>query len=154
VSFAAMFSLSILSLIFALQVDSLQSLIKITFSIAAGVAPVYILRWVWYRINAWSQLSAMLSSAIFTLIYPKIHTILPFAEFPMEEARVLVVTILTSFIWLIVTFLTENQRLEIQDKMQSIVESSRQFFNRLLIAIILGVCFLVFVAWIWSVILK
>jgi hypothetical protein len=72
----------------------------------------------------------------------------------MEEARVLVVTILTSFIWLIVTFLTENQRLEIQDKMQSIVESSRQFFNRFLIAIILGVCFLVFVAWIWSVILK
>jgi F0F1-type ATP synthase membrane subunit a len=72
----------------------------------------------------------------------------------MEEARVLVVTILTSFIWLIFTFLTENQRLEIQDKMQSIVESSRQFFNRLLIAIILGVCFLVFVAWIWSVILK
>ena len=154
VSFAAMFSLSILSLIFALQVDSLQSLIKITFSIAAGVAPVYILRWVWYRINAWSQLSAMLSSAIFTLIYPKIHAILPFAEFPMEEARVLVVTILTSFIWLIVTFLTENQSIKVQPKMQSIVESSRQFFNRLLIAIILGVCFLVFVAWIWSVILK
>jgi hypothetical protein len=72
----------------------------------------------------------------------------------MEEARVLVVTILTSFIWLIVTFLTENQSIEVQPKMQSIVESSRQFFNRLLIAIILGVCFLVFVAWIWSVILK
>jgi CHASE3 domain sensor protein len=61
---------------------------------------------------------------------------------------------LTSFIWLIVTFLTENQRIEVQPKMQSIVESSRQFFNRLLIAIILGVCFLVCVAWIWSVILK
>jgi hypothetical protein len=136
-------------MIFALQVDSLQSVIKITFSIAAGVAPVYILRWIWYRINAWSQLSAMFSSAIFTLLYPKIHAVLPLSEYPLEEARIVMVTIFTTITWIAVTFLTKNQKDEVELRMLPIVEDKKLFMKRLFIAIFLGICFLLFTAIIW-----
>lgn len=149
ISFITMFSLSFLSVIFAFYVDNLQSLIKLTFSISAGVAPVYILRWIWFRINAWSQLSAMLSSAVFTLLYPKIHTILPLKHFPLEESRVLTVTILTTLIWLVVTFLTPNQSNEVREKMLPILGSRNLFLKRLLLAISLGLCAMVVVGLVW-----
>jgi SSS family solute:Na+ symporter len=154
ISFLAMFILSATSTIFALEVDSLQSVVKITFSIAAGVAPVYILRWVWYRINAWSQLSAMLSSAAFTLVYPNIHAYFPLSQFPMEESRIVMVTLFTSLIWLLITFITLDQRTEVQQKMLSIVGEKRLFLKRFVIAISLGISFLVFVALVWYALLK
>lgn len=151
VSFASMFFLSLLSIVFAWQIESLQSLVKLTFSIAAGVAPVYILRWVWFRINAWSQLSAMLSSALFTLLYPSFHSSLPFKHYPMEESRVLVVTVITSLIWIVVTFLTPNQSAEVKIRMLPIVESRKTFVRRLLIALSLGLLLFLLSAMTWYI---
>ena len=154
VSFGTMVFLSLLSLIFALQIDNLQSLIKLTFSISAGVAPVYILRWIWFRINAWSQLSAMLSSAVFTLIYPTIHDFTPLKTYPMAESRVLVVTLLTTFVWVLVTFLTTNQSAEVRLKMLPILGSRLSFLKRFALAISLGIIFLGIVAFSWRIILN
>jgi Na+/proline symporter len=144
-----MLLLSLLSLVFAWQIESLQSLVKITFSMAAGVAPVYILRWIWFRINAWSQLTAMISSALFTLLYPGLHEFTPFKDFPMEESRVLVVTILTTLIWLIVTFITPNQQAEVRLQMMPILESRKVFMKRFAIALILGLILLLVTAGSW-----
>jgi Na+/proline symporter len=149
-----MVGLSVLAMVFALQVDSLQSLIKVTFSIAAGVAPVYILRWVWFRINAWSQLSAMLSSAVFTLVYPRIHGILLLKHFSMEESRVLVVTVLTSLVWLLVTFFTPNHSEGVRLKMLPIIESRKGFFKRLFLALILGFLLILVVSVSWWIIIN
>lgn len=154
VSYGTMVALSLLSMIFALNIDSLQSLVKITFSIAAGVAPVYILRWIWFRINAWSQLSAMFSSAILTLIYPYWHKCLPLAEFPESESRVIVVTLLTSFIWILVTFLTPNQSEEVKMKILPIIKSRLMFFKRFVLAIALGTALLIATVLVWFVILN
>lgn len=152
-SFTSMIFLSLLSMLFALQIDSLQSLVKITFSIAAGVAPVYILRWIWFRINAWSQLSAMLSSAVFTLVYPSIRSILPFKFFPMEESRVLVVTVLTTIVWLTVTFLTDNQSNEVRLKMMPVLESRKIFVRKFIFSLTLGILVLILLglSWIWII---
>jgi Na+/proline symporter len=149
-SFTSMIFLSLLSMLFALQIDSLQSLVKITFSIAAGVAPVYILRWIWFRINAWSQMSAMLSSAIFTLVYPTIHSVFPFKQFPMEESRVFVVTVLTTIVWLSVTFLTVNQSDEVRLKMMPVLESKIIFIKRFFTALFFGILVLIFLGFIWT----
>ncbi len=153
-SFGTMVLLSLLSMIFALNIDSLQSLVKITFSIAAGVAPVYILRWIWFRINAWSQLSAMFSSAIFTLIYPYYHEFLPLSEYPEGESRIVIVTLLTTLIWIVITFLTPNQSDAVKIKMLPIIESRMVFFKRFVFAIILGVLLLFFTVLIWYLILN
>ena len=136
VSFTSMLLLSVVAIVFAWQIESLQSLVKITFSMAAGVAPVYILRWIWFRINAWSQLSAMLCSALLTLLYPSFHEYSLLKDFPMEESRVLVVTILTTLIWFLVTFITPNQQQEVRLKMIPILESRKVFVKRFAIALI------------------
>ena len=154
ISFGSMTFLSFLAMFFALQIDSLQSLVKITFSIAAGVAPVYILRWIWFRINAWSQLSAMLSSAVFTLLYPLFHTFSPLKQFQMEESRVLTVTILTTIVWLAVTYITPNNSVEVRIKMMPILESRKQFVTRFVIALLLGILFLFLTTICWKIFLS
>lgn len=153
-SFGTMLLLSLFAMFFALQIDSLQSLVKITFSIAAGVAPVYILRWIWFRINAWSQLSAMLSSAVFTLLYPTLHNTLPFRSFSMEESRVLFVTILTTAIWLLVTFLTPDQSQDVSLKMMPVIESRMKFIKRFILALGLGLLLNAFISCSWYLILN
>ena len=151
ITVSTMLFLIILSTLFALLVDNLYTLILFTFSIAAGVAPVYILRWTWYRINAWSQLSAMLSSALFTLIYPLLHKASPLKAFPMEESRILIVTILTTATWLLVTFVTPNTSSEISEKMSSLIGSPRQHYKKIGLALLLGVFMILIVAFItWS----
>jgi Na+/proline symporter len=148
-SFMVMILLAVLSTFFALQIDSLQSLMKITFSIAAGVAPVYILRWVWFRINAWSQISAMFSSAICTLIYPEIHQIFLLSYYPMEESRVVVVTIITTFIWLITTFATHNHSEAIRLKMMPVIENKKNFLRQFVFALSLGFLLLLVSSGVW-----
>ena len=149
ISYLVMLILSVLSVVFASQVESLQTFIQLTFSISAGVAPVYILRWVWFRINAWSQLSAMLGSGIFTLIYPSLHPHLLLHAYPLAESRVLVVTVLTTLLWLTVTFLTPNQSAEVRLKMLPILGSRKVFLNRFLLAILFGVGALGFISVVW-----
>ena len=148
-SFATMLLLSLFSTFFALQIDSLQSLMKITFSIAAGVAPVYILRWVWFRVNAWSQISAMISSAVCTLIYPTVHAYLPLKNLPMEESRVLVVTAITTVIWLIVTYTTPNQSETVKLKMMPIIENKGMLLRQFVFALALGFLLLFLSSGIW-----
>lgn len=152
ISFLAMVILSLLATFFALQINNLESLIKITFSIAAGVAPVYILRWIWYRINAWSQLSAMISSGVFTSLYPSFHDSLPLHNMPMTESRVLVVTILTTAVWLCVTFLTPDQSDEVRNRMKSLKNELGlfTFIKRFAIALAFGLLSLIMVVFFWQ----
>lgn len=148
ISIVTMTILSGFSMLVAFNVKDLQQLIKITFSISAGVAPVFILRWIWFRINAWSQLSAMLSSGLFTLLYPWFHSRGPWSVYPMEEARIVWVTLLTSITWIGVTLLTKNQSDTIKEKMISLIHPAL-FIKRLALSLMLGVLLttLVFIVW-------
>lgn len=154
ISMLTMVLLSGFSIAVALNIKDLQQLIKITFSISAGVAPVFILRWVWFRINAWSQLSAMSSSGFLTLCYPLIHDLTPLSTFPLEESRILFVTLFTTLTWVLVTFLTPNQSEAIETRMNSIIPKKRIIFYRLGTALLLGV-FLTLINWgIWTLLLN
>ncbi len=65
----------------------------------AGLGLVLILRWYWWRINAWSEISAMITPFV---IYPilKINGV----EFP---STLFILVFCTTFVWLIVTYLTK-----------------------------------------------
>lgn len=73
VSLLTMLIVSIISLLFAFNNEKILSLQKFIFSISAGVAPVFLLRWFWWRINAWCQISSMLSSLVYTLMFDYFH---------------------------------------------------------------------------------
>ncbi len=78
---------------------------QFVLEIGAGTGAVYLLRWYWWRINAWSEISAMATALV-------IAVVLKFAS-PFEGAgpllfakNVLATVAVTTVVWLAVTFLT------------------------------------------------
>ncbi|RLD57775.1 MAG: hypothetical protein DRJ01_13475 [Bacteroidetes bacterium] len=113
-----MILIAILSATTALFADSILGIIKYLFVISAGVGPVFILRWYWYRINAWSQLSAMISSLIYANLYQILYdnvanfkifidNLLQRLNMDFYPLELILLTIAVCLTWLIVTFLTK-----------------------------------------------
>lgn len=72
---------------------------------SAGIGAVLILRWFWWRINAWSEISAMIAPLI---IYPISRSV-----FGLESPNTLYPTVFGStVVWLIATFLTKPTKEE------------------------------------------
>ena len=107
--------LMIVSSIIALLLTNAYQLFDIILMFGAGTGLIFILRWFWWRINAWSEISAMLSSgiisialtnqSIFNLIFND-STFPAYMKFPF-------IVFITTLIWLIVTFLTPADDKEI-----------------------------------------
>jgi hypothetical protein len=136
-------ALSLLSWFFAFYANSLMQLTQIVFSISAGVAPFYIGRWFWWRISAFSQWMVMMTSALITLLYSKLTIFLPIFHLkflPMEESRLIVVTLISMFVGVITTLLFPSKHPHL-DFIQSI-GSRKKLAYRLLLAIVLGAIFL------------
>ena len=150
ISFISMLFLSIISTIIAYYVDSLELLVKIMFSVSAGVAPVFILRWFWMRINAWSQLSAMLSSGVYTLLFYSLQGYFTdfFAQSDIQiyEWRLIIVTALTSFTWIIVTMITPKDDAETIEKFLKILPPKGEIIKSFVLAIAIGIAVLIITA--------
>ncbi|MAL65385.1 MAG: Na+:solute symporter [Candidatus Marinimicrobia bacterium] len=68
--------------------------------IGAGTGLIYILRWFWWRINAYTEIVAMVSSMIIALF-------LNFGEYGMADwAKITIGASLTTIIWVLATFIT------------------------------------------------
>ena len=68
--------------------------------LGSGTGLIYILRWFWWRINAYTEIIAMISSFIIAIYLNFINTSL------LDWEKIVVGAILTTFIWVFVTFLT------------------------------------------------
>ncbi|NBC82265.1 MAG: sodium:proline symporter [Bacteroidetes bacterium] len=73
---------------------------------SAGIGGVLILRWYWWRINAWSEISAMLAPLIFYPVSVYIFRLEP----PLSMYPTVGFSTLT---WVIVTFLTKPESTEV-----------------------------------------
>jgi SSS family solute:Na+ symporter len=104
--------LMILSAIVTYFMGSIESAWKFLIAIGAGTGLVYILRWFWWRINAWSEVSAMAGAFVTSL---SLQYVFGFDEGkPIEFAYILLITVLvTSAVWLVVTFSTNPEPREI-----------------------------------------
>ena len=100
--------LMIISSIIALLLTNAYQLFDIILMFGAGTGLIFILRWFWWRINAWSEIAAMISSGIISiaLTNEKIFSLI-FNEYglPLYMKFPLIVFIST-IIWLTVTFIT------------------------------------------------
>jgi Na+/proline symporter len=76
--------------------------------VGAGTGAVYLLRWYWWRINAWSEISAMATALVMTVL---LHWAAPFSgTSPVVFAKsALTTTIVTTLVWLVVTFSTKPE---------------------------------------------
>ncbi len=95
--------LMLLGVLFTLALDNAKNAFELLLSIGAGTGLIYLLRWFWWRINAWSEVSAMLSSFVVSLAF--------FVAAKLGHAAgtttVLLVTIaVTTVVWIAVTYCT------------------------------------------------
>ena len=92
----------------SVHLGSIASGWEVVLQIGAGTGAVYILRWYWWRINAWSEIAAMASSLLVTLALNRWR---PFTgNEPVIFAKgALVTTVITSAVWIATTFLTSPE---------------------------------------------
>ena len=93
--------LMIISAFFALYLNNSLQAFGIILQIGAGTGLIFILRWFWYRINVYSELTAMIVSFLVALAF---EFIIP-NSFSVEQKLIIGITI-TTISWLIVTMVT------------------------------------------------
>ena len=98
----------------ASQLNSIGEGWGVVLSIGFGTGAVYILRWYWSRINAWSEISAMIAAAAVTVALNMHFFGKSLITFSGTAALVyakqsLVIGSITTIVWLITTFLTRPE---------------------------------------------
>jgi Na+/proline symporter len=109
--------LMILSAALALLLQNALQLFEILLVFGAGTGLIFILRWFWWRINAWSEITAMFASGILSLalkltplgdfLFAADGGLLPsWSEYPF-------VVLLTTVVWLVATFITSPEHKDV-----------------------------------------
>ena len=101
--------LMIISSLIALVLNNALQLFQIILMFGAGTGSIFILRWFWWLINAWSEIAAMICSGIVSVLFEfspigdlifNENFIQPYFKFPL-------VVLITTFVWVTVTFMTK-----------------------------------------------
>src|SRR5436305_4062441 len=80
-----------------------QESFNLLMSIGAGTGLIYLLRWFWWRINAWSEIAAMASSFVVSIAFFAAQK----SGVAIDATTVLLVTIaVTTVVWVTTTYLT------------------------------------------------
>ena len=98
-------ALIVLSSVVGLQLETAMQAFQILLQIGAGTGLVFLLRWFWWRINTWSEISAMVISFLVAVYFGFLHTPLGFTKWD-PSAELVVGVAVTTVGWLVVTFLT------------------------------------------------
>lgn len=112
--------LMFLSGILALTLQNALQLFELLLVFGAGTGLIFIVRWFWWRINAWSEIAAMLASGFVSLLlklsplgnllFDRYTGVFPdWAEYPF-------VVFVTTVVWLGVTYLTPPEKSEVLEK--------------------------------------
>lgn len=108
---AARLSVLLLALLGALgsfAVRDISFAWKLVLAVTAGIGTVYIARWYWWRVNAWSEITAMAAALACTIIFALLGRTERFADaafvnFPYSMV-ITVIVVLPS--WIVATLLT------------------------------------------------
>jgi Na+/proline symporter len=105
ISQVATILLTIISAGVTLYLDSIAGMWKLLLATGAGTGLVLLLRWYWWRINAWSEISSMIAALVVSI---SLQTIWHLDNGqPREFAWLMIITVsVTTVVWVAVTFLT------------------------------------------------
>ncbi len=78
--------------------ESVTEAFKFIIAFGAGTGPVYILRWFWWRINAWTEISAMIASSVISVTL--------YATANLDYAVKVLITAGSAVIWIVVAHIT------------------------------------------------
>jgi len=92
------------------QLSSIEKAWELLLALGAGTGLVLILRWYWWRINAWSEISAMIASLVVSLLAFRFVASRYAEGDPNGQAAVMLATVVVStVVWLVVTFATSPE---------------------------------------------
>ena len=96
--------LMLLAALLTFVLESARQSFELMLSVGAGTGLIYLLRWFWWRVNAWSEIAAMVSSFVIAVgffVAGKMgRTAKPYVSLVITVAA-------TSVVWIVVTFLTK-----------------------------------------------
>ena len=100
--------LTIVSAVITHYMDSIAGAWKLLLVTGAGTGSVLILRWYWWRINAWSEVSAMAAAFAASVILQTVFHL--DSDDPIQFAHLILITVaITTVVWLATTFLTKPE---------------------------------------------
>jgi len=98
--------------ILALGLSNALQAFDILLQIGAGTGLIFILRWFWWRINAYTEISAMIVSFFVAIYFEIVHEAIGF-EPMLSHWKLLVGVGITTASWLLVTLLTAPEKDEV-----------------------------------------
>jgi Na+/proline symporter len=97
--------LILLAMLVGLWLENAVDAFNILLQIGAGTGLVFLLRWFWWRVNAWSEITGMLVSFLLAVHFTFVHERIGLA--PLDASLQLVLGVLgTTVAWVAVTWLT------------------------------------------------
>jgi SSS family solute:Na+ symporter len=100
----------------ALMLTNALQLFDFILMFGAGTGLIFILRWFWWRINAWSEISAIFVSGIVSVLFNmEVVSSVLFGESVLmpEYMKFPMVVLITTVVWLVVTFATPAEDKEV-----------------------------------------
>jgi len=96
--------LMLLAGLLTFALDTASATFQLLLSVGAGTGLLYLLRWFWWRVNAWSEIAAMVSSFAVAVTF----FVLNQAGFGIAAHHSLLITVAsTTIVWVTVTLLTQ-----------------------------------------------
>lgn len=96
--------LMVFAALFALALSNALQAFNILMQIGAGTGAIFILRWFWWRINAWTEISGMVISFVVAIVLEVLAPNLVPANY-----KLVVGVGITTIGWLLVTLLTQPE---------------------------------------------
>ncbi len=116
-------TLMLLSGLMALTFESALSAFKFIIMMGAGTGLLFILRWFWDRINAYSEIAAMVFSLIFALSFHFMDTGIE------EDHKIIWSTLLTTISWILVTLITPGTDSNVLKKFNEKIFQDHKYEN-------------------------
>ena len=95
--------LMLIAALFTLVLNTARTSFELLLSIGAGTGLLYLLRWFWWRINAWSEIAAMASSFLLAtalFVVQRRGAVIP------SHVSLLATVAITTTVWIAATYLT------------------------------------------------
>ncbi|QDS94574.1 Sodium/glucose cotransporter [Roseimaritima multifibrata] len=115
--------------------QSVDAAWRLLLALGAGTGAVFMLRWFWWRINAWTEIVSMFGSLVFFFTVEPLAVVTgmvtPDGDGPVlgPEVKMFAVAVMTIVLWLIVTWLTPPVDAETLDRFYQKVRPDGPFWK-------------------------
>lgn len=100
----------------------------------AGSGAIYLLRWFWWRINAWTEIVAMISATIvaFVLVLAVPNEAVATSLLDGSAVKLLIAVAITTAVWIITTYVTKPESMDVLIRFYKTVSPGGPGWNKVL----------------------